>query len=275
MKQYITSRPIKWDFKFWFHCSSISGYLYQMDIYLWTKQTPELNIGLEKEVVVQLTHNLYRSFCTVYIGNFFNNPKLIEKLFYKRIYGIGTVRTNRKQMPNMINDKQMKKGNCEFVFSRNTMACKWMDNRSVLLLSSTFEGMNGILSVQRRKKGSKTKSSFTVLRLSSFLISAWVELILWTSALTHIVWIESHVLDFTLTFSLIWLVLHMSIVTSFITTSILTNCLSLWLQDCCRKKSYCSTIKAQKGQYQCLHYLRWKTNLNQLIIMEEWRTFTR
>ena len=37
------------------------------------------------------------------------------------------------------------------------MACKWMDNRSVLLLSSALEGMNDILSVQRREKGSKTK----------------------------------------------------------------------------------------------------------------------
>ena len=59
----------------------------------------------------------------------------------------------------MINDKHMKRGDCEFLFSGNTMACKWMDNRSVLLLSSALEGMNDILSVQRREKGSKTKSS--------------------------------------------------------------------------------------------------------------------
>ena len=39
------------------------------------------------------------------------------------------------------------------------MACKGMDNRSVLLLSSALEGMSDILSVQRRKNGSKTKSS--------------------------------------------------------------------------------------------------------------------
>ena len=38
------------------------------------------------------------------------------------------------------------------------MGCKWMDNRSVLLLSSALEGMNDILSVQRRGKSSKTKS---------------------------------------------------------------------------------------------------------------------
>ena len=38
------------------------------------------------------------------------------------------------------------------------MVGKWMDNRSVLLLSSALEGNNDISSVQRREKGSKTKS---------------------------------------------------------------------------------------------------------------------
>ena len=36
-----------------------------------------------------------------------------------------------------------------------------MDNRSVLLLSPTLEGMNDILSVQRRERGSKTQRSVT------------------------------------------------------------------------------------------------------------------
>ena len=40
-----------------------------------------------------------------------------------------------------------------------TMACKWIDNWSVLLLSSALEEMNDILSVQSREKGSKAKSS--------------------------------------------------------------------------------------------------------------------
>ena len=150
MKQHIKPKPIKWGFKFWFRCLSKSGYLYQMDIYLGRKQTPEFNLGLGEEVVLQLTKDLERSFCTVYFDNFFNSPKLIEKLFQKGIYGIGTVRANRKQMPKMIDDKQMKRGDCEFLFSGNTMACKWMDNWSVLLLSSALKGMNDILSFQRR-----------------------------------------------------------------------------------------------------------------------------
>ena len=51
-------------------------------------------------------------------------------------------------MPKMIDDKQMKTGKtASSFFLGNTMACKWMDNRSVLLLPSAIEGMNDILSV--------------------------------------------------------------------------------------------------------------------------------
>ena len=49
MKHYIKSKPIKWDFKFWFRCWSKSGYLYQLDIYLGRKQTPEFNLGHGKK----------------------------------------------------------------------------------------------------------------------------------------------------------------------------------------------------------------------------------
>ena len=44
MKLYIKSKPITWGFKFWFRCLSKFGYLYQMDICLGRKQTPEFNL---------------------------------------------------------------------------------------------------------------------------------------------------------------------------------------------------------------------------------------
>ena len=46
MKQYIESKPIKWGFKFWFCCLSKSGHLYQIDLYLGRKQTPEFKLVL-------------------------------------------------------------------------------------------------------------------------------------------------------------------------------------------------------------------------------------
>ena len=62
-KQCIKSKPIKWDFKFWFRCSSKTGYLYQLDIDLDKKQNTEFNLG--EEVVLQSTKDLEGSFCTV------------------------------------------------------------------------------------------------------------------------------------------------------------------------------------------------------------------
>ena len=95
-----------------------------MDIYLRKKQTLEFSLGLGEEVVLQLTKDLEQSFGTVYFDNFFNSPKSTEKPFEKGFYGIGKVQANRKQMPKIINDKQMKRGDWEFLFSGNTMGCK-------------------------------------------------------------------------------------------------------------------------------------------------------
>ena len=78
-----------------------------MAIYLGRKQTPEFNLGLEEEVVLQLTKDLKRLFFTVYFDNFFSCSKLIEKLFHKGSYGVGRVWANRQQMPKLIHDKQM------------------------------------------------------------------------------------------------------------------------------------------------------------------------
>ena len=128
MKQYIKSKPIKWGFKFWFHCSSKSGCLYQMDIYLGRKQIPVFNLGLGGEVVLQLTKDLEQSFCTVYFDNLFNSPKLIETLFRKGIYVIGRVWANRKQMPKMIDDKQMKVEIASSLFQ----VLQWLPNRWII-----------------------------------------------------------------------------------------------------------------------------------------------
>ena len=106
-------------------------------------------------------------------------------------------------MPKIIYDKKIKKGDCEFLFSGNTIACKWMDNQLVLLLSSAIEGMNDILSIQRREKSSKTKSLVLCPKVVKFYNSNIGGVDLMTSVLLHNVWIESHLLDLTSTFFLI------------------------------------------------------------------------
>ena len=68
------------------------------------------------------------------------------------------------------------------------MACKWMDNRSVLLLSSALEGMNDILSVQRREKSSKTKRLVPCPKVFKLYNSSmgWVDLMDQRTAAYHL-----------------------------------------------------------------------------------------
>ena len=118
------------------------------------------------------------------------------------------------------------------------------------------------------KRVERPSLQFLVLSLSSFTIVAWVELILWTSVLLHIFWIESHLLDFSYAFSFIWWISHVSIVISCLTWGILTKIGSPWLQGCCRKKNLIQYHQGPKRAVTMSYHLRGKTNLNRLIIME-------
>ena len=80
---------------------------------------------------------------------------MTEKLFVENIYAIGTVPKNRQQMPKMLDDKKMNRGDCELLYSKNVMACKWMDNRYVLLVSTTLEGMDDVCSKERKRISDK------------------------------------------------------------------------------------------------------------------------
>ena len=135
--------------------TSKSGYLYEFDLYLGRKKNPQLNLG--EGVVLQLSEKLKGTYCTLFLDNFFNNPSLIGKLFDDGIYAIGTVRSNRKQIPTVKPDKGMKRRDVEFQYSENIISCKWYDNKAVLLLSTNVEGMDSCSNVLRRMKGSANK----------------------------------------------------------------------------------------------------------------------
>ena len=134
MRQYMKNKPIKGGFKFWFCCGSKSGYLYEFDMYLGKKGNTEFGHG--ESVVLSLCKSLKDTNCYVYFDNFFTSPTLMAKLLENGIYGIGTVRANRKHMPTLKQDKQMKRGEHDWQACQSLSATKWMDNKSVILLSN-------------------------------------------------------------------------------------------------------------------------------------------
>ena len=121
-------KPIKWGFKFWYCCASTTGFLYQLDLYLGKKEIIEYNLG--ESVVLTMSKALEQTYCTMYFDNFFNSTTLIKTLFDIGIYGIGTVRSNRK---GMLPDRSMEQGDVEFQFSTKVGCCKWFFCYSAIL----------------------------------------------------------------------------------------------------------------------------------------------
>ena len=107
MRQYMKNKPIKWGFKFWFYCGAKSGYLCEFNMYLGKKGNTKF--GLSESVALSLCQMLKDTHCFVFFDNFFTSPTLLVKLLEMGIYATGTVRTNRKNVPVLKHDKEMRR----------------------------------------------------------------------------------------------------------------------------------------------------------------------
>ena len=155
MKQYMPKKPCKRGFKLWCLNDSNTGYLYKCTLYTGAKQDREEGLG--ESVVLSLAEPLYGSHCQLFFDNFFTSPGLIHELKKEGIYSCGTVRGNRKGMPqNLKIDKAMKRGDIDRRYCDGVHLVKWMDTRAVLLLSTIESAMPTVIK-KRRQKGSRER----------------------------------------------------------------------------------------------------------------------
>ena len=122
MRQYMKNKPIKWDFKFWFRCGAMSGYLHEFDMYLGKKGNTEFGLG--ESVVLSFCQKLKDTHYFVFFDNFFTSPALLVKLLEMGIYATGIVRANRKNMPVLKHCKEMKRSEHDWFSSNPLLAIK-------------------------------------------------------------------------------------------------------------------------------------------------------
>jgi hypothetical protein len=73
---------------------------------------------------------------TVFIDNWYTSPSLFLNLAGKKTNAVGTVRVNRKNMPQQFKSTKMGKGETKVVYSHKMMALQWMDRKPVTILST-------------------------------------------------------------------------------------------------------------------------------------------
>ena len=89
----------------------------------------------------------------VFADNYFSSHTLAAVLHDQGMNFVGVVRKDRKGLPSFKDDKKMQRRANEMFYCKeeNLMAAKWIDNRSVHVISSIIN--SDMSSVERRVKG--------------------------------------------------------------------------------------------------------------------------
>lgn len=159
MKQYMPLKPIERGFKVWVLACSLTGYMYSFDIYTGKNPDGEINVGLGEKVVLFLTRAIESLGYCIFFDNFFSSIPLMIKLLEKNIFACGTLRKNKKFYPYNLfkKDKQMKKGDIDFVQYENISITKWKDRgkNPVNMISNMHDGSEKVNVLRTNSEGVK------------------------------------------------------------------------------------------------------------------------
>jgi hypothetical protein len=154
IKQYMPQKPIKRGYKIWM-LNDKTKYTSKFQVY-----TGKVVGGVEKllgeRIVNDLMIGLEGKNHILFIDNYFTSYPLFQNLMKKKIYACGTIRSNRKYLPNFLPDKNLKRGDFDYYVSNHNIAVyKWMDNKPVHMISS-LHSPNEIFQVKRKLKDGNT-----------------------------------------------------------------------------------------------------------------------
>lgn len=163
LKQYNPMKPIKRGYKLWCLADD-DGYIYHTDIYtgkseLENSDEDRKEFGLGGSVVLSLLKNVRGENHKVFMDNFFSSIPLMEELKNRGILACGTIRSNRKDFPQLKNDKVLKRGEFDYRSTPSGITVfKWKDSKAVNFISN-FHGITTTTVQRKQKDGTKTTVS--------------------------------------------------------------------------------------------------------------------
>ncbi|KAK9304183.1 hypothetical protein QLX08_004346 [Tetragonisca angustula] len=152
-KVYMPSKPGKYGIKMWTLCDSKTFYCCNMDVYLGKHgNAPEKQQG--QRVVKQLTNFWKNSNRSITIGNFFTDLSLGEQLLDEKLFLIGTVRKNKRDLPKSLTEiGNRSQYSSEFLFTDKVTLVSYIPKpRKSVILLSTLHHEHNILSATEKFK---------------------------------------------------------------------------------------------------------------------------
>jgi len=99
-RQYMPSKPAKYGQKYWCLADVYTSYLCNFDVYL--GRDPTRNVPVGESVVLKLAEGFLNTGQNITMDNFFTSIPLAQKLFEKKTTIVGTMKSNKPQVPSCI-----------------------------------------------------------------------------------------------------------------------------------------------------------------------------
>ena len=138
-KQYMPKKPNKWGIKLFGLADPDVGFLLDSDVYTGKDTLPDVAGGLSSKVVQKLLGPYENKGHHVFMDNWFSGIPLFQDLIEKEIGACGTVRQNRKYLPNDLGASKARKGDHpQFWINQNQtfISCSWKDTGFVYMIST-------------------------------------------------------------------------------------------------------------------------------------------
>lgn len=157
--QYIPLKRARFGIKSYMLCESKSGYLWSMIVYTGRGTICNVDgqqLACSTKIVLSLMEELLGKGYCLTVDNFYTSPELADILISQHTDVYGTVKLNRKEIPNELKKKElkkrkMKKGDIVGFQRGKVTVMAWKDKKTVSLLST----IHTVKMVEIEKRGEK------------------------------------------------------------------------------------------------------------------------
>ena len=157
--QYLPKKPTKFGIKVFVNAEAKTGYVLTFQIYNGKKTKPQegaLKRSVSHRVVRELLEPYFGKNHWVFTDNYYTGIELYQDLLMNKVYATGTIRSNRKNFPDVFKQgEKLDIGQYQFATSNDLLSVLWHDRRDVFLLSTAHN--QSVTSVMKRPKGSREK----------------------------------------------------------------------------------------------------------------------
>lgn len=150
-RQYIPSKRHRYGIKLYKLCTD-KGYTWNVSVYVGRDLTDDKAQSASENVTLKLIEDLLEEGRTLYVDNFYTSVPLAYKLLEKQTHLVGTLRSNRKFIPQEIKNAKLARG--EIIAKESpegVTILKWRDKRDVQMLSTCHLGTETVVTRNRQQ----------------------------------------------------------------------------------------------------------------------------